>query len=164
MSRRICMACLSFVLVCVAFTFVSAEALVRSYVEDFTTKEYCDTLTTSAWWDTVAGEVKLHPFELTLAGSYDTPGPAYGVTISGDYAYVAEGGSVLGDIDIRDPTNPAPAGIWDVPDNARDVAISGDHAYVTDGGTGVWVVDISDPASRGLQACSATRARTMPGL
>jgi hypothetical protein len=35
----------------------------RSYVENFTSTQYKDTLNTTALWDTVAGEFTLHDFE-----------------------------------------------------------------------------------------------------
>jgi len=76
------------VLLVVLFS-TAADATVHRYMEDFSTTQYKDTLNTTAWWDTVTGELKLWPFELTLAGSYDTPGSAYGVAICGDYAHVA---------------------------------------------------------------------------
>ena len=117
------------------------------YIEDFSTKQYCDTLNTTAWWDTIAGELKLHPFELTLAGDYNTPGAAYGVAVSGDYAYVADRSSGLQVIDISDPTNPAYAGSYDTPEWPRGVAISGDYAYVANTDFGLQVIDISDPTA-----------------
>jgi hypothetical protein len=115
-------------------------------VEDFTTMQYCDTLNTTAWWDTVAGEVKLPPFELTLAGSWDTPGSARDVAISGDYAYVADGSSGLQVIDITNPASPTLAGSYDTPGYARGVAVSGDYAYVADDLSGLQVIDITNPA------------------
>jgi hypothetical protein len=125
-------------------------AVVHSYVEDFSSKQYCDTVNTTAWWDTVAGEVKLPPYELTLAGSYDTPDAARAVAISGDYAYVADYSSGLQVIDISDPTAPALAGSYDTPGVAYIVAISGDYAYVADAHMGLRVIDISDPTTPAL--------------
>ncbi len=121
-----------------------------SYTEDFTTTTYKDTLNTTALWDTVAGELKLAPFELALAGGYDTPGTARGVAVSGDYAFVADQTSGLQVIDISDPTNPSLTGSYDTPGSACGVAISGDYAYVADHGSGLHVIDISDPANPSL--------------
>jgi hypothetical protein len=136
---------MSVCLICLVASFVSSEAQVYSYVEDFTTLDYCDTLNTTAWWDTLAGEVKLPPFEHTLAGSCDTPGDAYDVAVSGNYAYVADQLSGLQVIDISDPTNPTSAGSYDTPGSAYGVAISGDYAYVADRLSGLQTIDISDP-------------------
>ena len=38
-----------------------------------------------------------NPAAPTLAGFYDTPGYAYGVAVSGNYAYVADGSQRLAD-------------------------------------------------------------------
>jgi hypothetical protein len=146
MSKRIRVFCISACMAYLVLSFASAEALVRSYVEDFTTVQHCDTLNTTALWDTVAGEVKLHPFEITRAGTCDTPGWAFGVAISGDYAYVACLGAVHA-IDISDPATPALAGTCDTPGGAHRVAISGDYAYIADGYSGLQVIDISNPTS-----------------
>ncbi len=62
----------------------------QSLVEDFSTTQYKDPANTTALWDTVAGEIKLFPFEVTLAGTRNTPGSAVIAAVEGDYAYVAD--------------------------------------------------------------------------
>jgi hypothetical protein len=138
-------------LVCVLAMTVLGGSLSDTYVEDFSTKQYCNAAQTTAWWDTLAGELKLHPFELTLAGSYDTPGEAYGVAVAGDYAYVADfetGGLQV--IDITDPASPAFAGSYDPGGYAFGVAVSGNYAYVTNFTLGLQAIDISDPENPAL--------------
>lgn len=113
---------------------------VNTYVEDFATTQYKDTLNTTAWWDTVAGEIKLFPFVPTLAGGYDTPGDAWGVFVSGNRAFVADYDSGLQVIDISTPTSrPFEVGSYDTPDHAWGVFVSGDHAFVADWGSGLQV-------------------------
>jgi hypothetical protein len=124
-----------------------AETLSRVYTEDFTSLQYCDTVNTTAWWDTAAGEIKMLPFELTSAGEYDTPSYSWGVAVAGDYAYVADGSSGLLVFDISDPANPDSAGAYDSPGFARAVWVSGDYAFVADASWGLQVVDISDPTN-----------------
>ncbi len=68
-----------------------AEAALHQYVEDFSTKGYCDTLETTAWWDTGGAELKLPAYEPTIVGALDTPGHAGDLTISGDHAFVCDG-------------------------------------------------------------------------
>ncbi len=51
-----------------------ANAAKNRYVENFATAQYKDALNTTAWWDTVTGELKLFPFVPTLVGTCDTPG------------------------------------------------------------------------------------------
>ena len=127
------------------FSTLSGNAIEHKYIEDFTTTQYKDVMNTTAWWDTVAGELKLFPFLPTLAGTCDTPGQARGVTVSGDHAFVADFGFGLQVIDISDPTNPTLSGTCDTPGEAWGVTVSGDHAFVADYYSGLQVIDISDP-------------------
>lgn len=119
----------------------------NTFTEDFSTKQHCDTLNTTALWDTVAGELRLPPFGLALAGSYDTPGNAYEIATAGDYAFVADNMNGLRVIDISDPTNPVEVGNYDTSGYAYGVAITGDHAFVCDAYSGFKVIDISDPTN-----------------
>jgi hypothetical protein len=139
-------------LVLLVLLVASAAALADSFVEDFTTLDYCNTWLTTAWWDTASGEVKLLPFEIALVGSCLTAGTPEDVEISGDYAYVVAGSDGLHAVDISDPTSPWVAGGYDTPGYAFSVAIVGDYAYVADYTSGLQVVDIADPASPALAA------------
>ncbi len=122
-----------------------ASASTNVFQEDFTTTEYQDVLNTTAHWNTSVGELNLRPFEFTLAGGFDTPGKAFNVAISGDFAFVADRSSGLQVIDISDPTQPILVGSYDTPGEAHCVAISGDFAFVADFNSGLLVLDISDP-------------------
>lgn len=86
-----------------------------------------------------------HPASPTILGSVDTPGFAYGVAVSGDFAYVADNDG-LQVIDVSNRASPLIVGSVDTPGNARGVALSGGFAYVADGYSGVLVVDVSNPA------------------
>ncbi len=80
-------------------------------------------------------------------GSYNTPGKAYRVTLSGTLAYVRDTAwsnspeSVLV-IDVSDPTNPALVDSVEVSDNIADVTVVGDYAYLPAGGEGLRVFDL----------------------
>ncbi|MFC1839600.1 DNRLRE domain-containing protein [Thermodesulfobacteriota bacterium] len=96
------------------------------------------------------------PLYPLLVDHVDLPYHAHGVTVSGNYAYVAIAGDLFlgGDyagglqiIDISVPSYPLPMGLVDLPGLADDVYVSGDYAYVADGGGGLQVVDIIDPES-----------------
>ncbi|MCP4242683.1 MAG: hypothetical protein GY772_19175, partial [bacterium] len=63
----------------------------QSHTEDFTTTTYEDMVGTTADWNTADGELKLFPFELSLAGTYDTPSSSNDVVVAGDHAFVADG-------------------------------------------------------------------------
>jgi len=110
--------------------FTPAEATVHRYVEDFFTKQYCDTLNTTALWDSVAGELRLPSFAMTVIGNYNTGGYAQGIAVSGNYAYVADYSAGLKVINISDPSAPTFAGSYDTPGDAINVTIAGDYAYV----------------------------------
>ena len=99
------------------------------------------------------------PTNPTLAGTCDTPGEAWDVTVSGDHVFVADRSSGLQVIDISDPTNPTLAGTCDTPGTAFGVTVSGDHAFVADGYSGLQVIDISDPTNPTLAGTCDT-----PGL
>jgi hypothetical protein len=62
-----------------------------------------------------------------------TPGLAEGVYVSGNYAYVADGGAGLRVIDVSNPANPREVGFFDTPGFAEDVYVSGNYAYVAMG-------------------------------
>ena len=76
---------------------------------------------------TIAGQ-----WSPTLAGSYDTPGTAFGVFVSGSYAYVADEESGLQIINVSNPASPTLAGSYDTPGYADGVSVSGSYAYVAD--------------------------------
>jgi hypothetical protein len=90
-----------------------------------------------------------HPVEV---GSCDTAGLAYGVAVSGGYAYVAdknvglEVDSALRVIDVSDPAHPVEVGacssVWY---SFNAIAVQGAYAYVADQDA-MRVFDVSDPA------------------
>jgi hypothetical protein len=79
------------------------------------------------------------PAHPTEAGFYDTPGWAWGVAVSGSYAYVADGDG-LRIINVADPAHPTEVGFYDTPGWAWGVAVSGSYAYVADGDGGLVIL------------------------
>lgn len=128
---------------------VGASAVVNDYQEEFLSHTYEDTLNSTAWWDTLAGEIKLQPFASGHVGGALSPGSARGVTVSGNYAYVADhelGGVVI--FDISDPASPVLAGSYDTPGLALSIVVEGNYAYVADHELGgLQVINVSNPAS-----------------
>jgi hypothetical protein len=58
---------------------------------------------------------------------------AFGVFVSGNYAYVTTGGkSLVQIIDVSNPTAPILAGSYDTPGSADDIQVSGNYVYVAD--------------------------------
>jgi hypothetical protein len=87
------------------------------------------------------------PSEPSLVGTYNTSGNAYGVYISGKYAYVADGASGLEVIDISNPSAPFLAGTYTTAGGALGVYVSGKYAYVAYQLSGLKVIDISNPSA-----------------
>lgn len=88
-----------------------------------------------------------NPIGPVETGFYDTDDTAWGVTISGDYAYVADYGNGLRIIDISNPEGPTETGFFDTSGESLAVAVSGNYAYVADRYNGMRIIDISNPES-----------------
>jgi hypothetical protein len=58
-------------------------------------------------------------------GTYDTSGSAWGVYVSGKYAYVADYDSGLQIIDISTPSSPSLVGTYNTSNYAYGVYVSG---------------------------------------
>ncbi|MFN8179231.1 MAG: T9SS type A sorting domain-containing protein [bacterium] len=125
----------------------AAGAVGHRHVESFDTKAYCDTVRTTALWDTAAGELRLPPFQITVAGTYNTAGNARGIAVDGHHAFVADYSAGLQILDITNAAAPVLVGTYNTPGNAKDVAIAGDRAYVADYASGVQVINITNLAA-----------------
>jgi len=66
-----------------------------------------------------------------------------GITVRGNYVYVAAGNEGLRVVDVSDPHNPLEVGFYNTPGYAWDVFVSGSFAYVADGETGLQVIDVT---------------------
>ncbi len=69
-------------------------------------------------------------------------GPAYGVAVSGDFAYVADGDGGLRVIDVSTVSDPVEAGFFDTPGLAWGVAASGGYIHVADYDAGVEIFQV----------------------
>jgi hypothetical protein len=90
-------------------------------------------------------------------GGHAASGPAYGVSISGDHAFVAGRSAEPGPsnpalvrdglqvFEIREPWNPVQVGRCDTRGGATQVAVHGSYAYVALEGRGIEVIDVRDP-------------------
>jgi uncharacterized protein YjdB len=87
----------------------------------------------------------------SVTGTYDTPGIACDVCLSGNYAYVADDESGLQIIDVSNPANPILAGTYSTTGAINSVFVSGNHAYATDDYNGLLIIDVSNPASPVLE-------------
>ncbi|MGC9395308.1 MAG: tandem-95 repeat protein, partial [Anaerolineae bacterium] len=87
------------------------------------------------------------PTKPRLTSTYDTPGFARSVALSGTLAYVADCYHGLRIVDVSDPTAPQPAGDYNTQGYANDVAIFGHYAYVADITYGLQIIDVAYPAA-----------------
>jgi hypothetical protein len=92
------------------------------------------------------------PASLFEEGYYDTPGNATGVSVAGNYAYIADGYWGLRIVNISDPA--APLEVSDSNISASDVVVVGKYAYVAyavdiKGIVEGWIsiVDVANPAA-----------------
>ncbi len=82
-----------------------------------------------------------------LVGSYNTSGSAFGVAVSGNYAYVADHDSGLQIIDVSNASDPMRVGGYNTPNYAYGVAVSGNYAYVADKLSGLQIIDVSNASN-----------------
>ena len=82
------------------------------------------------------------PESANIYNSVGTPGNVYGVTISGGYAYVADGPSGLQIIDIDPPEFAHIVGSVDTPGGAVEVAVWGSYGYVAAGSGGLRIIKL----------------------
>jgi hypothetical protein len=101
-----------------------------------------------------------NPAAPQLRGSYDTPGDALGVYVTGGLAYVADGWSGLQIIGVSNPTAPTLRGSCDTPGYADGVYVTGGLAYVADGGSGLLIIDVSNPTAPTLRGSYGTPGYT----
>ena len=120
----------------------------HQHTEDYTTDDYKDAANTTARWAKNLGDLRLRPFRMSVIGSYDTPHYSRDVTVSGDYAYVADVSGGVQTIDISDPTSPVHLDEFLASENYQsDILAVGDRLFIADGLNGFRIMDISDPAS-----------------
>lgn len=81
-------------------------------------------------------------------GNYDSPGNVGKVTVSGSYAYLADGTNGLVILDVFSKSNPVFVGSYDTVGEAKSVAVSGQYAYVADGSSQrIVILNILNPAN-----------------
>lgn len=71
-----------------------------------------------------------NPSNPVEAGRIINPSTAYGITISGNYAYVADGDDGLVIIDVSNPAVPTIKGTYDTDGWTKKIVVSGKYAYV----------------------------------
>jgi hypothetical protein len=83
----------------------------------------------------------------TPTAFYTATRPVNNYAISGNYAYLAIGGSGLEIVDLSNLGNPTQAGTFDDSiDYVNDVDVANNYAYLADGSNGLRVINVSNPA------------------
>jgi|GEM_PF-3750656 len=91
-----------------------------------------------------------------VMGSAESPGEAWGISVSGSIACIADDDSGLQVFDVSDPMAPMLVGSLDLPGRALDVCLVSSIAYVANSDYGLRVVDLSNPASPTLMGTFST--------
>lgn len=86
-----------------------------------------------------------NPAKTAILGVLDTRGYTEGVTLSGNYALVADGPQGLQIVDVADPAHMRTVSEAYPLAYVYDVAVVGNIAYLAGGGSGVFTVDLTDP-------------------
>ena len=87
------------------------------------------------------------PAEPKIIGYLDTRGFTENVTLSGDYALIADGPCGIQIADVSDVTKPVWIGEAFPLAYVHDIAVLENRAYAAAGGSGILVTDISDPTT-----------------
>ena len=82
---------------------------------------------------------------VTFIGQLNTDGYTYGVAVSGNYAYVADGFSGLRVVDISNPAVPFQVALLNTGGDAFGVVVHDTLVYVSADQAGVRIISISDP-------------------
>jgi len=124
---------------------VAVKAELITYDEDFTSWQYRDAALSSAWWDTLAGEIKLYPFAMDERSTLATAGVAYDAAIGGTLVLVADADGGLVAVDVTDPDTPLETDVLETGGSARGIVLVNTVGYVANGAAGMAVVDATDP-------------------
>jgi len=97
-----------------------------------------------------------NPVEIGSCIIEDTGDWLQGITVEGQYAYVAHGQSGLHIIDISNPSTPGKVGGWNDYSECLDVAVEGNYAYIAGADHETWemgllTINISNPVNPTLE-------------
>jgi hypothetical protein len=87
----------------------------------------------------------VHTFSPTALSFVSIPGFANGVSVNGDFAYVAAGSAGLVVVDVTNRSAPAIVATLPLPGSANSVKVVSNLVYIADGASGLEIVDVTDP-------------------
>ncbi len=85
------------------------------------------------------------PSSPSIKGSFKTPGPAIGVDVYGNHAYVTDLDTGLIIINVTNPSEPSPISIYDGIKEGINVIVLDNYAYIAAYNQGLQIINISDP-------------------
>ncbi|MFA6392426.1 MAG: DUF2341 domain-containing protein, partial [Patescibacteria group bacterium] len=120
----------------------------ETITENFSSTTKRDATQTTADWNSGTNELTLDKnITPRIVGTYDTPGTAYDVAVSGNYAYVVDSDQGLEVFDISTPSAPILKSRLTSVSYGYGITLSGNYAYISGYNWGLWIVDISNPLS-----------------
>jgi hypothetical protein len=118
-----------------------------AFTEDFSTRTYCDVANTTAWWNTEAGRLELHPYGMQVLGGFPyDEAMLRGFEIEGDYAYLAIEDAGFEVLDIHDPAAFSSVATLTSVGTPRGIDVEGNLVYLASTDY-LFVIDIADPRS-----------------
>lgn len=87
----------------------------------------------------------VHTFSPTALSFIPIPGFANGVSVNGNYAYVAAGAAGLVVVDVTNRSAPAIVATLPTPGNANGVKVVSNLVYLAGGAAGLEIIDVTDP-------------------
>jgi archaellum component FlaF (FlaF/FlaG flagellin family) len=87
----------------------------------------------------------VHTFSPTALSFIAIPGFANGVSVNGNYAYVAAGEAGLVVVDVTNRSAPAIVATLPTPGNANSVKVVSNLVYLAGGASGLEIIDVTDP-------------------
>lgn len=127
-----------------------ARGDVHRFVEDFTSRAYCDTFRTTARWDTVDGEISLFSFPFSQIGGIGGIGSIVDLDVAGDIGCAVSSSGTFVSFDVSDPSSPQLLSSIGIANECFGVVVSGNHAFVSalltaSGPAVLRVIDVTDP-------------------
>ncbi len=124
----------------------------KTFSEDFSTKDYCDTTATTGVWDTASRSGHLGSYadpyiNYDLVSTCRINGNTNAVSVLGNYAYIADSSKGLVVVDISDITNPVISAILSIASPLNKIIIKENYAYIGNGNKGIKIIDISQPTN-----------------
>lgn len=131
-----------------------SQTAVVSFVNDAVISVAVDSAVKRVYAGTFNGylyiiDVSVLPAQPVILGNYNAYDKIKGLSVSGNYCYLAEPGFGVEIINVQNPVNPYSSSFFDTPGDPQDIAVSKEYnmAYVADGDEGLTVLDVTNPAS-----------------